>query len=78
MPPSKRPDVPVRALQRIRSDVATADEARLLAISPGASLLDVERRCFLADGAAVEYCRSRYRGDTYDFMVELQRPVRTP
>ena len=43
---------PVRALQRIRSDIATPEEARLLAISPGASLLDVERRCFLADGAA--------------------------
>jgi len=67
---------PVRALQRIRSDIATPEEARLLAISPGASLLDVERRCFLAGGAAVEYCRSRYRGDTYDFMVELQRPTR--
>jgi GntR family transcriptional regulator len=64
---------PVRALQRIRSDVATPEEARLLAIASGAPLLDVERRCFLADGAAVEYCRSRYRGDTYDFMVELQR-----
>jgi GntR family transcriptional regulator len=67
---------PVRALQRIRSDVAMPEEARLLGISPGASLLDVERRCFLADGAAVEYCRSRYRGDTYDFMVELQVPGR--
>ena len=67
---------PVRALQRIRSDVAAAEEAGLLGISPGASLLDVERRCFLADGAAVEYCRSRYRGDTYDFMVELQLPAR--
>jgi GntR family transcriptional regulator len=32
----------------------------------------IERRAFLADGRAVEFTRSLYRGDTYDFVAELQ------
>lgn len=64
---------PVRALQRLRSAVAGTEEARLLGLSRGAPVLEIERRCFLAGGRAVEYCRSRYRGDRYDFLMELQR-----
>jgi GntR family transcriptional regulator len=65
--------VPVRALQRLRAVTADKEEARLLGVHPGAPLFDVERRVFLGDGVTVEYCRSRYRGDTYDFMMELNR-----
>lgn len=64
---------PVRALQRVRADVATAHEARLLEIETGAPILEVERRCSLESGRVVELTRSRYRGDAYDFMVELVR-----
>ncbi len=31
----------------------------------------VERRGFLADGRAVEFSQSFYRGDAYDFVAEL-------
>jgi GntR family transcriptional regulator len=31
----------------------------------------IERRAFLADGRAVEFTRSLYRGDAYDFVAEL-------
>ncbi|WP_448952994.1 GntR family transcriptional regulator [Labrys neptuniae] len=64
---------PVRALQRVRADVATAHEARLLETQTGAPILEMERRCSLDNGRVVELTRSRYRGDAYDFMVELAR-----
>jgi GntR family transcriptional regulator len=31
----------------------------------------VERLGFLHDGRAVEFCRSFFRGDMYDFVAEL-------
>jgi GntR family transcriptional regulator len=64
---------PVRALQRMRSTIAGPEEAKLLGLTRGAPILEIERRCFLATGRAVEYCRSRYRGDRYDFLVEMQK-----
>jgi GntR family transcriptional regulator len=33
--------------------------------------LAVERLGFLRDGRAVEFCRSYFRGDMYDFVAEL-------
>jgi GntR family transcriptional regulator len=33
--------------------------------------LCVERLGFLPDGQAVEFCRSYFRGDMYDFVAEL-------
>jgi GntR family transcriptional regulator len=33
--------------------------------------LFIERISFLSDGRIVEYTRSRYRGDSYDFVAEL-------
>ena len=38
----------------------------------GSAGLALERRTFIADGRLVEYTRSWYRGDTYDFVAELQ------
>ena len=64
---------PVRALQRMRSAIAGAEEATLLGLARGAPILEIERRCFLANGRTIEFCRSRYRGDRYDFLMELQR-----
>jgi GntR family transcriptional regulator len=45
----------------------------LLHCDPGAPLLIMERRCFLADGQIVEFSETRYRGDVYDFVLELHR-----
>jgi GntR family transcriptional regulator len=65
---------PVRGLQRLQAALATAHEARLLSIPAGAAVLRIERRGFLANGTPVELTRSTYRGDRYDFMVEVREP----
>ena len=62
---------PVRALQRLRAVLLGPEQARLLRLPEGSAALYIERRAFLADGTAVEFTRSYYRGDTYDFVVEL-------
>lgn len=63
---------PTRALQRLRAVALDAAQARLLALPPGSPALSIERRAFLEDGRAVEFTRSLYRGDAYDFVAELQ------
>lgn len=65
--------MPQRAIQRMRSRRATATDAAHLDCAEGEPLLVMERRCFLADGQIVEFTESRYRGDVYDFVVELER-----
>lgn len=62
---------PVRALQRLHATALTAREAALLDQPVGAPALFVERISYLADGRAAEFTRSRYRGDSYDFVAEL-------
>lgn len=62
---------PVRALQRLRAVLFNAEQAELLRAQPGDAGLLVERRGFLRDGQAVEFSQSYYRGDTYDFVAEL-------
>lgn len=64
---------PHRALQQLRAVAFDAKQARLLRIPPGSPGLLIVRRAFLADGRAVEYTRSWYRGDAYDFVAELHR-----
>jgi GntR family transcriptional regulator len=63
---------PVRGLQRLQASLATAQEARLLSIPAGAPVLRIERRGFLASGTPAELTRSTYRGDRYDFVVEVR------
>ena len=65
--------MPQRAIQRMRSRRATVADAEHLHCEVGEPLLVMERRCFLADGQIVEFTESRYRGDVYDFVVELER-----
>jgi GntR family transcriptional regulator len=63
---------PVRAIQRIRAANLGEDDARLLEIPAGAAALHVERTAYLPSGKVVEFTRSVYRGDTYDFVAELR------
>lgn len=63
---------PVRALQRLRAVLFTREQAELLGIEAGAPGLLIERRGFLGNGQAVEFTQSYYRGDSYDFVAELQ------
>jgi len=62
---------PVRALQRLRALLLSAEQAKLLQAEPGSAGLLVERLGYLRDGRAVELSQSIYRGDTYDVVAEL-------
>jgi GntR family transcriptional regulator len=62
---------PSRALQRLRAIAFDAEQARLMQLPEGSPGLFIERRTFLEDGRVVEFTRSFYRGDAYDFVAEL-------
>jgi len=62
---------PVRALQRLRAVLLTAEQASLLNAKEGDAGLLVERLGSLRDGRAIEFSQSYYRGDVYDFVAEL-------
>ena len=63
---------PVRAVQRISAANLAAPDAGLLGVPMGAAGLRIERVSCLASGRVVEFTRSLYRGDAYDFAAELQ------
>lgn len=69
----KRGALPQRAIQRMRSRLASPTDAEHLQCEVGSPLLVMERRCFLTDGQIVELTESRYQGDVYDFVLELRR-----
>ncbi|MFV0622504.1 GntR family transcriptional regulator [Sphingomonas sp. ac-8] len=62
---------PARALQRLRAVPFGPEQAKMLGVDAGAPGLLIERHGFLRDGRAVEFTRSYYRGDAYDFVAEL-------
>src|SRR5208282_6154630 len=62
---------PVRALQRLRAVIIGPSEAALLEIAAGSPALDIQRIAYIADGRCVEFTRSFYRSDTFDFVAEL-------
>jgi GntR family transcriptional regulator len=63
---------PVRAIQRIRAVSVGVEDAKLLEVETGAAVLHIERTSYLASGRVIEFTRSVYRGDTYDFVAELR------
>jgi GntR family transcriptional regulator len=65
---------PVRALQHLHAVALSEREAALLEVKGGSPALHVERISYLADGRIVEWVRSLYRGDRYDFVAELTLP----
>jgi GntR family transcriptional regulator len=68
-----RQAVPVRALQRLRAAVASTTDAEHLGIPPGSPVMATVRYGYVADGTPVEFTRSLYRGDRYDFIAEMRR-----
>ena len=74
----------MRAIQRLSAKNLNEAEAALLSAAPGSASLNIERISYLASGKVIEFTRSVYRGDAYDFVVELrlgdktaEGPVRT-
>ena len=62
---------PVRALQRLHAVALAREQAKLLQLPDGSPALSIERLSYRPDGRPVEYTRSLYRGDSYDFVAEL-------
>jgi GntR family transcriptional regulator len=65
--------VPVRALQRLRATMASTVDAHYLGVAAGTPIMATVRYGYLADGSPVEFTRSSYRGDRYDFIAEMRR-----
>ena len=63
---------PTRAVQRISAANLGARDAELLGVAEGVAGLKIERVSYLPSGRVVEFTRSLYRGDAYDFAVELK------
>jgi len=63
---------PVRAIQKISAINLSADDATLLGVEEGAAGLRIERVSYLPSGRVVEFTKSIYRGDAYDFVAELR------
>lgn len=63
---------PVSGQQKVRASLATPTEAGLLSIRENSEILRIERTTCTADGKVIEYTRSAYRGDRYDFVTEMR------
>lgn len=67
----RRGFTPYRALQRLSAVQLSAEQGEQLGLPEGAAALYIERRTMLENGTPLEFVRSQYRGDSYDFIVEL-------
>ncbi|WP_027483778.1 GntR family transcriptional regulator [Deinococcus pimensis] len=68
----ERGHVPDRAMQHLRAREADEETAALLHVPRGTALLATERLTWGRGGTVLEYARALYRGDRYDFIVELK------
>ncbi len=62
---------PTAGRQRVRASLATATEAGILSVEQNSEVLRIERSTRIPDGRIVEFTRSVYRGDRYEFVTEL-------
>jgi len=62
-----------RAKETIRAINATPDEADYLGIRPGEALLEMTKVSYGMDDRPIEYTKTRYRSDKYQYSVELKR-----
>ena len=65
---------PVRAVQKISAINLAPEDSALLEVRPQAAGLRIERIAYLKEGRAIEFTRSLYRGDAYDFVAEMRLP----
>ncbi|WP_242667403.1 GntR family transcriptional regulator [Parendozoicomonas haliclonae] len=62
---------PVKAVQKLRAVALEETFADYLNIDAGIPVIVMERRGFLADNTPVEYSRSHFLGDTFEFEAEV-------
>lgn len=55
---------------RIKADIATAEDAKLLGIQKDEAILEVQRLAHSIDGKIIEYRISRCRSDKYHYLAE--------
>lgn len=63
---------PVTGWQRVRASLANPTEAGIFSIRENAEILRIERLTRLANGSPVEFTRSAYRGERFDFVSDLR------
>lgn len=63
---------PQKGRQKIRASLASPTEAGLLSIQENSEVLRIERVTWLEDGAMIEFTRSAYRGDRYEFVTDIR------
>jgi GntR family transcriptional regulator len=64
---------PARAIQHLRATACEGETSTLLELPVAAPILATERITWDELGRALEYVRGQYRGDRYDFVVELDQ-----
>jgi GntR family transcriptional regulator len=62
---------PTSGTQRVRASLATPTEAGILSVRQNSEVLRIERLTRIPDGRLVEFTRSVYRGDRYEFVTPL-------
>jgi GntR family transcriptional regulator len=60
--------------QRVTAVAASAEDAALLGVAPGAPALRIERRTRDRSGRPIELVRAVYRGDRYELVTHQRRP----
>jgi len=63
---------PIRAIQKLSAINLGPEDASLLGVEANVAGLRIERTSYLQTGRVVEFTRSIYRGDSYDFVAELR------
>ena len=63
---------PQQGHQKVRASLASPTEAGLLSIQENSPVLRIERLTWLDDGTMIEFTRSTYRGDRYEFVTDIR------
>lgn len=63
---------PAAGTQTVRASLATPTEAGILSVKQNSEVLRIERKTWRPDGRIVEFTRSVYRGDRYEFVSDLK------
>ena len=66
---------PVRAFQRLRAISIDEQRAALLQINPNSAALYIERTGVNQEGTPIEFTRSWFPGDSYDFVAEIRDTI---